>query len=251
MDAPRTLERRRKALAKLAHAGAVLAPDRDGHGHAVYPHGDRRRRPTARLKAEDVHVLAADGALAPSGISGCWLLSGAGRDRLRRDAAEDAPFAEQHSRRITRTVMEGDGKAREVRAVEGPVLRLSRIADSAGVAFFQGREIAAARELWTDHERGQRGLFRGSDWSAPPLGSVARGAGGGQEHATVEAMAARQRVDQALGHLPAALAATLKAFLLEETGLEALEHQRRWPSRSAKLVLKIALDMLADHYGLA
>ncbi len=67
-----TLQRRAKALARLGHDGAVLASMRAGLKHGVFPRGDRRRKPTAILGPADVAALAAEGALAPTGVSGCY-----------------------------------------------------------------------------------------------------------------------------------------------------------------------------------
>lgn len=255
MNAPLhpTDARRQRALARLEPEGALLAPCRDGRGYGVYARGDRRRRPLTTLTAADVRDLVMEGALTPAGIAGCYLLSGPGRARTTRAKAPAAPFRAQHDALAPRPVMDADGALRFVRGVDpaGPVGRLAKLADSAGVAFFAGREIAAARQLWEDFTRGESGLVKGSDWTAPPRGSTPRQAGGAQETAAAGAIDARARVTAALESLPPSLAGALRAFLLEERALDALERARRWPARSGKLVLKLGLELLADHYRLA
>ncbi len=173
--------------------------------------------------------------------------------RVRREAAEAALYLAQHAPLIERTVMDPDGTLRLTRGVDpgGPIARLARISNGSGAAFFSGREIAAARALWAAWEKSRRGLLRGSDWEAPPIGSAPRGPGGVQESATLGAIDARAEVSASLDALPRSLAAAVTAFCLEETGIEALERRGRWPARSGKVVLKLALELLADHYAMA
>lgn len=240
-----SLLRRRRALERRAAPDALLAPDRTGRWHCVYPKGDRRRRPLAKLSPADVRVLVGDGAIAPAGFAGAYRLSPEGKRARLRTTFEEAPFRQQHTAFVERVAM-GKRGPRRARGAE--------IAGPFGVLvartphFFEAREIAAARRLWEDHALSQHGLIAGSDWQAPPRGSTRRGSGGSQERAVAAAIDARRRLADALGALPLSLSSAVRAACLDGEGFETLEQQRRWPVRSGKLVLKLGLELLADHY---
>lgn len=51
--------------------------------------------------------------------------------------------------------------------------------------------------------------------------------------------------------LPADCAAVVIDVCCYDKGLQAIEAERGWPRRSAKLVLRIGLDRLAEHFGLS
>ncbi|MBL8560051.1 MAG: hypothetical protein JNM47_15105 [Hyphomonadaceae bacterium] len=243
------LLRRQRALARLGLKGALLAPERTGRMLGVFPKGDRRRRPLARLSREDVRALLADGALAPAGFADTYRLTPAGAVRTLREKAEREPWRVQHGDLEERLVMADDGVMRAVwgEPRDGAFARITKVVEK---GFFERREIAAAQRLQEDWERGQFGLSAGSDWTAPPFGSAARGAGGAQERALASAIDARRRVERALGGLPVSLASAVRAACLEGSGLADLERARRWPTLSGKRVLKLGLALLADHYGI-
>ena len=88
-----------RALARLAAPSAELAPERDGASFGVFPHGDRRRRPIVRLSAAEVRALEAEGAIAALTDGGVFVLSEAGRARVRRDAAADGEAFSPSTRR--------------------------------------------------------------------------------------------------------------------------------------------------------
>lgn len=236
-----------RALLHLNAEGAVLARLRAGKGFGVYANGDRRRRPLGRISEAEVRELEASGAVEARGDA--FVLSAAGRARVRRGAARpEEAFAAQHRPVVDRAVMDGDGDVRRVRGHEADLLirRLAALRDVNGAMWLSGAELAAGSRLRSDWERGQLGLVRGSDWSAPPQGGAARGPGNALENAMGAHCDARRRVEETLGRLAPALRRVVEHVCLREDGIEALERLEKWPARSGKIALKLALAQLAE-----
>ena len=63
------------------------------------------------------------------------------------------------------------------------------------------------------------------------------------------ALDARRRVEQALVQLEQSLRGVVLDICCFLKGLEQVERERQWPPRSAKLMLRTALSVLAVHYG--
>ena len=234
-----------RVLARLAGEGAVLARERGGVGYALYPRGDRRRRPIARLSVAGVRALVADGALA-SAPEGAFVLSEAGHARVRRDSAPASErFLAQHAPVVDRIVMQGGGETR-VRGFEsGATLRrLAALRDARGKAWLSSTELAAAAALRQDWESAQAGLVRGSDWRAPPKGAAPRGANG-LDAAMAARCDAHRRFAGKLTALAPALRRVVERVVLYDDGVEALERAEGWPARSGKVALKLGLAQLA------
>jgi hypothetical protein len=234
-----------RALARLAAPQAVMARDRNGEGFGVFPNADRRRRPLVRVSALEARTLEAEGAIRRAGDDE-FVLSEAGRARVRREGSAPAEqFAAQHRAIVDRSVIDAEG-ARNVRGYErAPALRrLAALKDGAGKPWLEPGELAAAAKVLADWEMAERGLVRGSDWAAPPMGSSPRAANGA-EAALAQRCDARRRVADALATLAPSLRRVVERVCLYEEGLEALERAEAWPARSGKLALKLALSQLA------
>ena len=164
--------------------------------------------------------------------------------RLSLLAAGD--FAAQHQERGPIRI---DADTVTVNHDESPLSWLRRRRDRDGRPLVDASEFAAGERLRADYTRGQLMPRITANWSA----AVASGArsGNGATDITEVALAARLRVERALTTIGPELGGLLVDFCCFLKGLEEIERERRWPARSAKVGLRMALSALARHYGLA
>jgi Domain of unknown function (DUF6456) len=134
---------------------------------------------------------------------------------------------------------------------ESPLAWLARRRGRNGRALIEPHQFQAGERLRADFTRAHMMPRTTSNWSSP-ISSGRRGAGGERAAAFTETMiAARQRVHQALDAAGPEFGGLLLDVCCFLKGLEDIEPERAWPSRSAKVVLQLALDRLARHYGFA
>ncbi len=132
---------------------------------------------------------------------------------------------------------------------ESPLAWLARRRGRDGRALIAPHQLQAGERLRVDFTHAHLMPRTTSNWSSP-IGSKRRGA----EQVTnfTESMiAARQRVHQALDAAGPELAGLLLDVCCFLKRLEDIERERAWPARSAKIVLQLALERLARHYGYA
>jgi hypothetical protein len=158
---------------------------------------------------------------------------------------EDNP--ENHRDIATVTVDMGNGpRTAVVNWSESPLGQLMRRRGRAGEPFLSSAEFQAGERLRADYTRGQIMPRLGANWVA----SVSSGRrDGGIADLTDAALAARMRVDKAVRAVGPELAGVLVDVCCFLKGMEAVEMERGWPARSAKIVLKTALGVLARHYN--
>jgi len=176
-------------------------------------------------------------------------LTEAGRAHLRRAEAPepDAAFFHQHRDMAERTVETEYGMQRvRVDADESPLDWLRRRKGRDGQPLIDEASYQAGERLRTDIMLA--GLLPGvtARWDAMPR------AGGpvSPSDASDRMVAARQRLRHAFDAVGADFADLLTDLCGFLKGLETIERERQWPPRSAKIVVRLALARLAQHYGI-
>jgi hypothetical protein len=158
------------------------------------------------------------------------------------------PRRAQHLRAAERAIDTEFGRATvTVDEAESPLAWLARRRGRDGRALIEPHQLAAGERLRADFTFAQMMPRTTSNWDSPVTNG---GGGGGAGYATDMMIAARQRVRHALDAAGPEFAGLLVDVCCFLKGLEDIERERLWPARSAKIVLQLALDRLARHYGL-
>lgn len=182
------------------------------------------------LVRRDLAIWRHDGTLAPTEAGFAW---------ARRSAGGDNAFRDQHGD----VLREGQGPAVELS--ESPLLWLHRRRDADGNRLIGDAMFAAGERLRADFTFGNMTPRVTLNWTAAAQGS--RNPYGADP--SESALAARQRVRRAVERVGPELSGVLIDVCCFLKRLEDVERDRRWPARSAKVILSLALQRLARHYG--
>jgi hypothetical protein len=109
------------------------------------------------------------------------------------------------------------------------------------------RLFDAGERLRADYERAQLGANVTMRWD--PVRAKSTGDTG--LHASERQIVAKQRFDAALDQAGSGLKDILWRVVCAGEGLPDAEKALEWPARSGKLVLKLALERVADFYRIA
>lgn len=132
---------------------------------------------------------------------------------------------------------------------ESPLSGLYRAYGASKRAWLSAAEFDAGERLRSDFEYAQMGPKITASWD--PNAHLNGGKGGRrptQNHSDL-AMSARARMRHAIETVGPELSGVLLDVCCYLKGMEDVERDRKWPRRSAKLMLKVALSILARHYN--
>ena len=133
---------------------------------------------------------------------------------------------------------------------ESPVGWLARRRGADGKPFLCRNEVAAAERLRFDFERSQLAPGVTQDWRRFLTSGVEGGRRVSAQEREIDggASAARERLSEALETLGPSLSDVALRVCCFLEGIEAVETSMHWSRRSGKVVLKIALQRLAEFY---
>ena len=261
----------RRYLRRLCEPGAFLLVTPDASKGGIFCKANEYRKPIAMMAVKIAIEFLREGwiKLVQRGETSIrYRVTEDGRSYLRRLLAEDAmkrwaapgfaeaqtPFQAQHQligERAFMNPVNGEAETVKVNLAEDPLGWLARRKGPDGRPFIGPVEVEAGERLRLDFEAAQMAPSVAQDWRRF-LTPGDRLAGSPVPRAPAEGpRAARERVARALSALGPGLSDVALRVCCFLEGLEACERRLGWSARSGKVVLKIALQRLAEHYGLA
>jgi hypothetical protein len=240
----------RRVLRKLMADEALLVPSPEGAGYVLIGAGGNASKSRLRVSSEIVDAFRRrDWIAAAAGQVQALAITDAGLGWVRRALAGDDPFAAQHRIESQRAVTAPDGNAQSLTVNDGesPIGWLFHRKGLDGRPLITEWQFKAGERLRVDFTLAQLTPRLGVDFSAPVV-SGRRGAKSDSLPETV--LAAKQRFTRALSAVGPGLSDLLFDVCCHLKGLEAAEKGKGWPRRSARIVLQIALERLATHYGI-
>lgn len=237
---PKLTQTARRLLGRLRQ-GVAGRRQEDGSVRLAGERGALGPELAAMLEEEGLARVEARGfRLTDEGVA--WLARAeAGRAGPGSNSAGKNPFRVQHG------ALEETAEGSLCDCAESPLGWLRRRRGADGRPLIDDAAFAAGERLRADFTRGQMSPRMGVDWSGTPGGQRF---GQGLEFSE-QALAARQRLRAALDAVGPELSGVLLDVCCFLKGLEDVERDRRWPVRSAKIILGLGLARLARHYGFA
>lgn len=213
---------------RQAFLRGVLREDRaiaDGAGFRLARGGTQLSRQAAlALAAEGALILEADGC-RPGPQAREWLRRAAlGRTSLSTPAPVRLPD-------------------------DSPLARLAQAGSGEAAAFLSPHHVAAGERFRLMFDRAGLTPRLTMTYDPTRLGGQ-KGRGGGVAEIGERAADTRRRLNALLSALPADCAGVVLDVCGLGKGMQAIETERGWPRRSAKLVLRIGLEHLAGQMGL-
>ncbi len=254
-----------RILRRLCETGAVLAVAVDMEKAVVVrdgPHATNTRTAVVDRKIAEAMALQDWISAEKVGKITRYKITSVGRaalanmlsnpEALKHHELAEAPaeFADQHRVWGERTVRDSEtGQPRKVRynLAESPLTALARRRDRNGEPFLSDGMVTAGERLREDFELAQMGPRVAQNWDRFLTGggrggfAMDSGVGNGPE-------GGRLRVAAALRDLGPGLSDVVLRCCCYLEGLESAEKRLGWSARSGKIVLRIALMRLKQHY---
>lgn len=246
-----------RVLRRLCETGAVLTIAEDMERAVVVRENETATARTAVVERPVVQAMVIKDWISCSnpGRISRYRITATGRSALNKMLAERENkaqgFAEDQSVFLGTGAEPGTSAAKKrplrFSMADSPLTALARRRDKGGAAFLTEAQVAAGERLREDFELAQMGPQDAKNWNRFLKGEDRNGYVTDPGVSGAPAMA-RERVVQAMHELGEGLADVALRCCCFLEGLESAEKRLGWSARSGKIVLRIALIRLSEHY---